>query len=378
MGKTSDEFFQSKTTSSSIKTKIVTDYYSSWIEKMMNSAKSSPNKNFHETHFGYIDLYAGAGAYKDGSHGTAMSIMSKIVQSEQQRNCVEAIFNDSHKASIESLSGCVGNICSNLNFRYPPQFTNQKVDVTLVNNIFKRCNFPTLLFLDPFGYKGLSLESIRTGIEEFGSDCFIFFNYVGVIRALRLKNSDSNLAPLFGDSYISIKQQEQCLSQHQKQNLIVESFKKELTKLFPKTYVSHFRFLSKKANCTQHYLFHITKSEVGYLLFKDIIRKINSDSNGFPIYEYNPRANNNAVDNYITNRKEDLACDLLSDFKGEKITFNKLFKQHHIKTNYCRTNYCDTIKYMVKNKRINLSEIKSDGTPRGKAFCEDAVVILFP
>ena len=36
---------------------------------------------------------------------------------------------------------------------------------------------PTLFFVDPWGYKGLSLSLINSVLKNWGCDCIIFFNY---------------------------------------------------------------------------------------------------------------------------------------------------------------------------------------------------------
>jgi three-Cys-motif partner protein len=36
---------------------------------------------------------------------------------------------------------------------------------------------PSFSFIDPFGYKGLSLNIIKGVIKDWGCDCVFFFNY---------------------------------------------------------------------------------------------------------------------------------------------------------------------------------------------------------
>src|SRR5207248_10024637 len=38
-------------------------------------------------------------------------------------------------------------------------------------------NGSTFLFVDPFGYKGLSLQLVNSVIKDWGCDCVFFFNY---------------------------------------------------------------------------------------------------------------------------------------------------------------------------------------------------------
>jgi len=36
---------------------------------------------------------------------------------------------------------------------------------------------PTFFFVDPWGYKGLSLQLVNAVLKDWGCDCLFFFNY---------------------------------------------------------------------------------------------------------------------------------------------------------------------------------------------------------
>jgi three-Cys-motif partner protein len=374
MGISNSDFHNEQTSSNALKSLIVSTYYAKWIEIMMYTHE----KNGNQMLFGYIDLYAGAGMFKDGSYGTALSVMNKIVNSDKQLKYVKTIFNDMHKKSIQQLSGCIDDICSKHDFAHKPEFNNIIVDASLVNKIFSAINYPTLLFLDPFGFKGLSLKAIQQGIQKFGCDCFVFFNYIGIFREFHKDTSDNQLELLFGESFQSIKNQLKYLNPHEKEKLIVNSFENELKKLYTNTFVSKFRFLNKRATSSSHFLFHISKSVRGFEKFKETIKELCHDNDGFPIYEFYPKTKAFTVQHFICNQKEDLAQSLLHDFSKQRITVKNLYNQHHTKTPFVRQNYNATIQYLHKDKKIKLDDINIDGTPRGKAYCKDNVVIIFP
>jgi three-Cys-motif partner protein len=225
------KFKQSQTSSSKLKTQIVVEYYKTWIEVMFRNVANYGYKYGTKKHFAYIDLFAGSGTYDDGSHGTAAEIIKCIVSDPKQIDAVETVFNDMHKKSIESLSGCIGDICSNVNFRYPPKFFNEKVDIDFVNKILTQ-NIPTLFFLDPWGYKGLSLEAIRLGSSSFGCDGFFFFNYDGINRSLK---EDNNLLEhmrlLFGSQAESLIKEVKSLEPSAREEKIVKTFEQEVRKI---------------------------------------------------------------------------------------------------------------------------------------------------
>jgi three-Cys-motif partner protein len=56
---------------------------------------------------------------------------------------------------------------------------------------------PTLVFLDPCGYKGLSLKLISSVLAGFGNDCIFFFNYSRINMKLDLEVMNSSIDEFF-------------------------------------------------------------------------------------------------------------------------------------------------------------------------------------
>ena len=58
---------------------------------------------------------------------------------------------------------------------------------------------PTLLFVDPWGYKGLSLNLIDSVLKNWGCDCIFFFNYNRINMGLNNENVKEHMDALFGE-----------------------------------------------------------------------------------------------------------------------------------------------------------------------------------
>ena len=61
--------------------------------------------------------------------------------------------------------------------RHAPVIHNRLVGDDVAAELQKIKLVPTLCFIDPFGYKGLSLRLINAVLKDFGCECLFFFNY---------------------------------------------------------------------------------------------------------------------------------------------------------------------------------------------------------
>jgi hypothetical protein len=83
------------------------------------------------------------------------------------------------KTAIDAVPG-VGTL------RYRPTIQNRIIDGKWAG-ILSKLQVPTLVFLDPCGYKGLSLKLISSVLGGFGNDCIFFFNYSRINMKLDLE-----------------------------------------------------------------------------------------------------------------------------------------------------------------------------------------------
>ena len=81
---------------------------------------------------------------------------------------------------------------------------------------------PTLLFADPWGYKGLSLNLIQAFIGGRGSDCILFFNYNRISAGLGYHGFDVPLDKVFGHARANaLRMKIKGLVPHQREDTIV-------------------------------------------------------------------------------------------------------------------------------------------------------------
>jgi three-Cys-motif partner protein len=59
--------------------------------------------------------------------------------------------------------------------KFKPIFSTKEVGEDIVRLLEKTKLIPTLFFVDPWGYKGVSLRLVKSAVKDWGSDCIFFF-----------------------------------------------------------------------------------------------------------------------------------------------------------------------------------------------------------
>ena len=80
------DFFDYQTDSSRIKATIISEYFPSYCKII--GKKHEPKR------FGYFDMFAGPGMYKDGCLSTPLLVAAKCAKDEYLRRKVWMVFND--------------------------------------------------------------------------------------------------------------------------------------------------------------------------------------------------------------------------------------------------------------------------------------------
>jgi len=169
-----NSFFDEQKEQSLVKTTIVAKYFNVWANVIINTQKRYPQ---HSKKIAYIDLFAGSGRYKDGTQSTPLEILKNAVSKPDLRERLVAIFNDKDEENSKALEKTISEIPGIENLKYKPEVYNQEVGEEIVK-MFENMNLiPTLFFVDPWGYKGLSLRLVNSVLKDWGCDAIFFFNY---------------------------------------------------------------------------------------------------------------------------------------------------------------------------------------------------------
>jgi three-Cys-motif partner protein len=180
----SDNFFTEQKEQSLIKARIVEKYFWAWAKVIIPTANKISPQN---PRIAYIDLFAGPGRYEDGSKSTPIKVLEKAIADPIISRMLLTLFNDVNQKSVNSLQEAIKNLDGIENLKFPSEIWNEEVgdnivkmfqEKKLVPSLFQENKLvPTLFFVDPWGYKGLSLQLINSVVKNWGCDCIFFFNY---------------------------------------------------------------------------------------------------------------------------------------------------------------------------------------------------------
>ncbi len=203
-----NSFFEEQKEQSLVKSTIVAKYFDVWANVIISTQKQFPQ---HTQKIAYIDLFAGPGRYKDGTHSTPLRILTNAIEKPDLRERLVAIFNDKDENNSNSLQNTIREISGIETLKYPPKVYNQEVGEEIVKMFENRNLIPTFFFVDPWGYKGLSLRLVNSVLKDWGCDAIFFFNYNRINMGVNNNALQEHMQALFGkERAISLGQRLKC------------------------------------------------------------------------------------------------------------------------------------------------------------------------
>lgn len=371
-----NDFFKERKTQSQVKTAIITKYFWAWTRILKNRTNR----------IAYIDLFCGPGVYDDGTESTPILILKKCLEDVELANKIITVFNDIDKNTINKLTENMSKI-ENLNkLRYKPIVICTEVGKD-IEEIFSRMKLiPSLAFIDPWGYKGLTNNLIKALTKDFGSDCLFFFNYNRINMGLNNDLVKEHMNNLFGEEIANdIRKNVKNLTPDEKELYILEKLSLSLSNDM-NNYILPFRFIDENRNKTSHYLIFVSKHELGYSIMKEIMAKESSITNdGVPSFSYIPTNHiskySNIQLNLLSNYQlpiDQLGDMLITEFKGQTLSVSEIYKKHHIGKNFIKSNYKDAIRILEEKGLVTLDPPKEKRRYRkGVVTVADSVLVTF-
>ena len=364
-------FFNTPTEQSQVKSRIVEKYFWAWAQVM----KGWANK------IGYIDLFAGPGKYQDGSKSTPILVLEKAIEEEDIRNRLVSVFNDLNQDYTELLQSAINSIPDIENLKYKPIVRNEEVGEKIVEIVKRIGTMPTLFFVDPWGYKGLSLRLISSFLESRGCDCIFFFNYNRINMGINNQVVKEHMDALFGTKRANeLRSQLSDMNPHERELAIVKAISQAL-KEEGGEYVLRFCFKTQSGSRSSHHLIFVSKHITGYQIMKDIMaRESSTAAQGVPLFEHNPAAAFEQPLLFELSRPlDDLADMLLMDFAGKTRTMKQIYRQHNVDTFFVKSNYKDVLAKLEYEGKIQADPPANERRViKGEVTFADGVKVTFP
>lgn len=376
MSKCTATFFDTPKEQSIIKKLIVTKYFPAWV----NVIKSALDKNRNNVNknLAYFDLFSGPGIYCDGTTSTPIEIMQRILQDSFLVEHCLTFFNDKNESFISELENNISKLEGYDGLKHKPNFSNQGVSIDIFKEIINNNIIPTLSFIDPFGYEGVSTDLLDFLIRSFGCDIILFFNYNDINRAISNTKVEKHMNALFTkDKHEELKMiLEDISNPHKRERIILSKFSEAVNECYKKNksdcekiYVFPFRFQFEDKNRTSHYVIFLTKHKLGLKIMKDIMWGLdNNKNNQIASYEYIPNNDQMKIVNMFETDYTDLKNDIINYLSDKKNITVKEIIDYYAETIYIGKN--------IKRALIELeNEIKISVPPHRKDTMGDKNII---
>lgn len=369
-------FFEEQKEQSLVKTTIVTKYFDVWASVIINTQKRYPEK---PQKIAYIDLFAGPGRFKDGSQSTPLRVLTNAIAKPDLRERLVTIFNDKNSDNSCDLENAISLLPGIEMLKHEPSVYNQEVGEEIVKLFEKMTLIPTLFFVDPWGYKGLSLRLVNSVLKDWGCDAIFFFNYNRINMGLNNVSVIEHMKALFGEKQMMIlKNKLECKNPNERELLIVEELCLAL-KAFGSRFVLPFRFRNSSGQRTSHHLIFVSKHVKGYELMKEIMaRESSGDTQGVPSFEYNPadKMPEQTFLYQLYRPLNELKEQLLFSFNGQRLTMRQIYEIHNVDTSYVKKNYKDVLCELYDESSIEA--VSPTGKAPRKGTFGDDIIVTFP
>lgn len=360
MASDNKDFFKEQTPSSKVKATIVSEYFPQYCKII--ARKHMPRC------FGYFDMFAGPGIYLDGSYSTPILVGRKCYNDPMLRERVWMMFND--KDLGEKLRENFESVFPPETFAIEPRFGSktfgdcQKIDEFLTRNtmegFYNEC--PTLLFIDPFGYKHINTNVLARFLTQWGNEVFIFMNTKRLNAAFENDKFLKDLRFVFPTTFEEIRRNKKLQgSVEERHHFIIERLGKEFERVLgSRVFYTAFQFREEDQNTPSHYLLHITKGAKGYELVKQIYSRYGNVPrvlDGVATYTFDPKhfEGNNMMDELFSQQNiENLKNRLQSTYSGQQVDANTLFKEHQTTSKYAGRHYRLALRQMADDGKISV------------------------
>lgn len=365
-----NSFFDESREQSQVKARIVEKYFWSWAKVIIPHAKK------RKSSIGYVDLFAGPGSYRDGSKSTPVLVLEKALTEKDIRDMLVSVFNDVNPEYVRNLKTTIKTIPDIDDLRYTPEVKNMEVSAGVKEILEYVKGIPTLFFIDPWGYKGLSIELLSDALSYWGCDCIFFFNFNTINRSIKIESVKGHIDALFGKKRATeLRNLPESMNPSDRELSIIETVSQAL-KENAGQYVLPFRFKSDSSRRSSHYIIFVSKNIRGYQIMKEIMAKESSDTEqGVPSFEYTSATEKQLLLFGYSRTLDELAEMLLTEYADRTMTMKQIFDDHNVGTPYISRNYKEILIKLESDGKIQADR---PANKRPKNTFGDTVKVTFP
>ncbi len=357
-----EDFFESQRDQSRVKSEIVSLYFDVW-SNIIQSVLAGPRQA--DKRLGYVDLFSGPGVYEDDSPSTPLKVLAYTLADDTKSRNLVTVFNDHNKEYTDRLSAEIDALDGIDRLAHHPVVLNLDAGEAMAHARACLGNVPTLYFIDPIGYKGVTLDMLKEAILDWGSEFILFFNYNRINQAVPIEQVAQHIDAFFGSERADVMRTEIDGRNSQERELYVTEKATEALLDAGARYVLPFRFKKPDGSRTSHYLIFASKGFKGYDEMKRIMAKqCATDPDGVPTFEYCEADVTYPQLFGYTLSVGDLAESLLGDFAGRTTTLDEMYQAHSAGGPFIRPNYVTALQQLEESSSVSVDRPR--GAQRGK------------
>lgn len=363
------QFFDESTEQSQAKSAIVSKYFDAWAKVI--------SRQGHVDRIAYLDLFAGPGRYKDGTTSTPLLVLQKAIADDVLSQKLVSVFNDVDSTNTQSLEEAIGTLPNIDRLKHKPTVLNKEVGSEMVKQFESKKLIPSLFFVDPWGYKGLSLGLVNAVVKDWACECIFFFNYNRINMGVSNDIVEEHMNALFGVTVADeLRLATQSLSPEQRELSIVEALCNALNPDGMR-FILPFAFKSEAGTRTSHHLIFVSKNVRGYSIMKEIMaRESSSSQQGVASFTYSPADSRQPCLFEHARPLDELGGRLLTEFGGRSMTVMQVFESHHVGKSFIEKNYKDAVIQLEQDGKVSTNRTDAH---RSRGQCPpDKVTVTFP
>jgi three-Cys-motif partner protein len=368
------DFFSTISPQSQAKCRIVEKYFDAWSHVILPSAKIRGGK------LAYIDLFAGPGRYQDDSASIPLLVLRKAIPDQDLCEKLVTIFNDINADNSNKLETEISKLSGIDKLRHKPIIHNVEVDESFAKSFEGMHLVPTLFFIDPWGFKGLSLKLVNSVLKDWGCDCIFFFNYNRINMGLTNPLVRSHVNGLLGEAAAEeLRSKLVGASPSEREDAILEALIAALRVRGGK-FVVPFRFKRADGDRTSHHLIFVSKHFRGYEIMKEIMAKESTSwAQGVPSFTFNPRDADQPLLIVLARPIDRLKRMLRKDLSGRGLTMRQIYEEHSNGKMFIQANYKEALRQLEAEDQVTADPPARERPKRnGIVTFADTVVVTFP
>lgn len=302
---------------SRVKTEIATEYFYKWANIMRQQ----------DGDMSYLDLCSGRGYYEDGSRSTPLVVLDKISRDKELTRRVKTHFYEKVRWVYRDLEAAIKHHSVYSKLRYEPKINPMEIRQETVPSL--PITEMTFTFIDPWGYKGISLSLLSRVVKDWGSDCLFYLSIDAVRRNIENPKGEMEIRSIFGDSgFEELHRSKRNASQ---KNPFHRSVIRQLTTAISSATKQRIFVLPFAVECEgrrgiRHYLVFVTKNATGFKWMKEYMSQHSLPSlDGEPLYYY--RESGHSTEDLFNPQLQCLRERLLREFSGVTLQVSNLIDQ---------------------------------------------------